>query len=75
MCFLLIYVQSLPTICHPTIVVSITVYCPELSDIRYNRMSSPIYESVVNWIVSHSIWRHPSKCINVKIGNVVLLVV
>jgi hypothetical protein len=45
--------------------VKITICCPELSDIKYNWMPSPIYQNTVNLIVSLSIRRSPSKFMNV----------
>jgi hypothetical protein len=44
--------------------VSITVCPPERSDIKYTGMPSPVYQNMINLIVSLSIRRCPSKFMN-----------
>jgi hypothetical protein len=57
--------QCLPNVYHHQIVVSITVCSPEQSDIKYAWMLSPVYQNMVNLIVSLSISRCPNKFMSV----------
>jgi hypothetical protein len=53
--------QSLHKFCCHQIVVSITVGCPEQSDIKYTWMLPVVYRNMVTLIMSLSIRRYPSK--------------
>jgi hypothetical protein len=55
--------QSFPKYCQNQIVVSITS-CPKRSDTK-----SAIHENVINFIVSLSIRKCPSKFMNVRMGT------
>jgi hypothetical protein len=52
---------SLPKFCYHQAVFSITICCPERSDIKYTWMRSPIFQIVVNLFM-----RCPSKFMNVS---------
>jgi hypothetical protein len=65
-CALFVYsLPLLPNFCHHQIVVSITIYCPEGSDVKYTWMTSPFYQNMVSLIVGLSVRRYPSKFMNV----------
>jgi hypothetical protein len=46
-------------------VVSIIVCCPEISNIKYTRIPSTVYQNMVKLIVGFPTWRHPSIFMNV----------
>jgi hypothetical protein len=56
--------QSLSKFCHHQIVVSITICCPERSDIKYTWMPSLIYQNLVNLVVRFPIRKCLSKFID-----------
>jgi hypothetical protein len=62
---LLVYV--LPNFCNHQIVISITVCSPERSHIEYTRMPSPIYQYMIDLIMSLLIRRGPGVFMNVSV--------
>jgi hypothetical protein len=64
-CYLFTHCQSFPQFCHHQVAVSITICCPECSDIKYTSLPSPIYQNIVNLVVRSSIRRCPSNLMNV----------
>jgi hypothetical protein len=66
-CCFFTHCQPLPNFCHHQIVVSVTICCPEWSDITYTWMLSPVYKNMVNLVVHLSIMRCQSKFINVTV--------
>jgi hypothetical protein len=67
MCCLFYYRQSFPNLCHHQIVVSVTISSPETSYIWYVRISSPIYQYVVNLVMSQPIRRGPGVLMKVPV--------
>jgi hypothetical protein len=57
--------HQLRNFCHNQIVVNITIWCPQRSDIRYSWMKSPAYRNMVYLILSLCIWICWSKFTNV----------
>jgi hypothetical protein len=58
LCALFFYsFQSLLKFCHDQIVVSITICCPERSEIKYTWIPSRIYQNMVNLVSSLCIGR------------------
>jgi hypothetical protein len=51
--------QYFPNFCHHRTVASITVSCPECSEIKYTWMLLPIYQNMFNFIVCFSIKSNP----------------
>jgi hypothetical protein len=60
--------QAFPNPCHHQVVVSITICCPEWSDIQYTWMPSPIHQNMVNLVVHLPIRRRRSiyECYDVR---------
>jgi hypothetical protein len=56
-------------------VLSITICCSELSEIKYTRIPAPIYQNMVNLIVGFPIRTHPSIFMDVMMWNIVPLAV
>ena len=64
--YLFTYCQSFPHFCNHQIVISITASSPETSNIQYTRMPSPIYQHVIDLVVSLPIRRGPGVLMNVS---------